>query len=528
MAPQVWKWCGSKECGARNKPANEKCHQCSKQLSQWTSRAGSRVPGSPQDAAAKKESAWNNKLAAAKKEKDRKAKEQRDKDDAALKCLCCGGKGHQKADCRQADKVCNNCGKVGHLAHVCRAPVDGKPAAAKDGGKNLADDAFAVEAAKRGWLPPAAPAEGKFVAEAPPTLDTLVAKKKAVEATRKAFDAAATKVFNLRESLAKANAAMAVASEAAVLAERELEQVAAIVCLPLPRAAAPLAVARVTPAIDLQQFLLARDDPQKLQDLVVFIGDEFNLDNCGTDDRAMLEQQVGLMKSSFMTQIQNVFPSNFLQDLEACRKAVDESRAKKRKGPDGGAAQASLASTASPAAVNAAAEAARKAAEEAAALQEAADNAKRAEEIAQIDAAAARRAAEAEAKLLAHNQEVAKQQAVAKAEAEAKEAAAQKEARDKEAKTLAEKQAKDDEVMAKQTAVEEIKDAARLATLKRLVDKKRASSQPPAGGQGEGFGAKKLQVPPDTLPSPPGTLLSSPGAAPATVPPAELTARMVS
>ena len=529
MAPRFAKWCDTKGCGAKNGCNAERCHKCDYQLPKWASQSGARVPGSAQDAKAK-EKAWNDKLAADKKTKDKKAKEQRDREEAALKCLCCCGKGHLKADCRQADKTCNNCGKAGHLSHVCRAPADGKPTGAKNGAKGLTDADFAAEAAKRGFLPPAAPAEDKAVVAVQPTVDTLVTKKKALETATKTFETAAAKVYNLRDQLAKANVALTAASEAQIIAERELAQVVAVVCVLPPPVAAPLAVAKTAPAIDLQQFLLAKNDPQKLQELVVFMGESFDLDHCGAEDRVALDQRLAAMTASFSTQILNVFPPNFLQDLENLRVAVDESRAKKRKGPDGGAAQTALASTASPAAVGAAAELARKAAEEAAALQDAADIAKKAEEKAQREAAEARRTAEAEAKVLAQSQETARLQALAKAEAEAKEAAAQKEIQDKEAKLLAEKQAKEDDAKAKLGAMQEIKETARLVALKRLDQTKRASSQPPEGGQGEGFGAKKLQVSPGATPSPPlectkHTQYAIPGAVPG-VSPADLAAPM--
>ena len=502
--------------------SNTRCYKCNCQLSAWTSATGGqqRVPGSEQDAKAART-------------RDKKAKEQRDRKDkddaAAMKCLCCGGKGHMKSDCRQADKACNNCGKTGHLAHVCRSKAtsaDVKPAGVKAAVKNLAEDAFAEEAARRGWLPPAAPVEDKTVIEIPPSTATLIEKHKAVDAKRKTFDLAVTKVRTLRESLAKADEALTAASDAVGIAELELQKEVALVC-PLPKlvAAVPLTSAKA-PAIDIQQFLLARDDPKKLQELVVFFGEEYNLDNCGAEDRATLEQQVGLMKTSFMAQIKNVFPANFLQELDALSKAVDESKAKKRKGPGGEVAQASLPSNASTANVNAAAEAAKIAADEATALQQAADVARRAEEKALSDATAARRAAEADATLLAHNQELVRLQAVAKAEAEAKQA---QEARDKEAKALTEKHAKDAELADRKNAEEEIATTARLATQKRLEAKKRGSSQPPAGGQPAGCGAKKLQIPPGTLAAvTAGDQGGNTSEAPTAVASAELAAPMVS
>ena len=35
-------------------------------------------------------------------------------------CLCCGKKGHKKADCKFKTATRSNCGKVGHLRAVCR------------------------------------------------------------------------------------------------------------------------------------------------------------------------------------------------------------------------------------------------------------------------------------------------------------------------------------------------------------------------------------------------------------------------
>jgi hypothetical protein len=42
-------------------------------------------------------------------------------------CRCCGGKGHSKKDCMHWSKTCHNCGRKGHLAHVCNQEVQRLP-----------------------------------------------------------------------------------------------------------------------------------------------------------------------------------------------------------------------------------------------------------------------------------------------------------------------------------------------------------------------------------------------------------------
>ena len=37
-------------------------------------------------------------------------------------CMCCGKKGHMKADCKFMYTACSNCRKIGHLRAVCRTP----------------------------------------------------------------------------------------------------------------------------------------------------------------------------------------------------------------------------------------------------------------------------------------------------------------------------------------------------------------------------------------------------------------------
>ena len=41
---------------------------------------------------------------------------------SGLQCFGCGSTNHLKADCPARNQTCNNCGKVGHFAKVCKAP----------------------------------------------------------------------------------------------------------------------------------------------------------------------------------------------------------------------------------------------------------------------------------------------------------------------------------------------------------------------------------------------------------------------
>lgn len=42
------------------------------------------------------------------------------RDNSELTCYCCGVKGHVKPDCSLRDKKCDNCGRPGHVAKLCR------------------------------------------------------------------------------------------------------------------------------------------------------------------------------------------------------------------------------------------------------------------------------------------------------------------------------------------------------------------------------------------------------------------------
>ena len=449
MAPQSgWKWCGSGKCGARNHTINDKCYKCNCQLPQWTSHTGSRVPGSAQDAARKKkESIWNDKLSAAKKEKDRKAKEQREKDDTALKCLCCGGKGHAKTDCRQADKACNNCGKVGHLSHLCRSKKETELRPAAKVVNDLAEDAFAEEARKRGWVKDAnAPA----AAEPEPveaTTASLIDRKKERDKAEKEFNAASKKVQDTREAHEKVQELLVSTSDTLTRAELALQLAVASLTPPAaaPATAPGVCAATLKPAIDVEQLMDANGDPTKIANLFVHLGSSFDLEGTDEGDHVVLQNEVTAMTQSFVTQVSNVFPA-LVAKRDELMKSVEESKAKKRKAdaaivavPSPAQPSGSLPSNAAPALVNAAA-----AAEEAV---------KRALEVAQAAAATARRTAEIEANLAAQQIKAAKDLADAKAEEDRKAALAVTQAQEREAAAKAKKLAEEAKAKEKQEAL---------------------------------------------------------------------------
>ena len=496
------KWCGSKACGCRNRPGNSHCYKCNCQLSDWLSASGGRVPGSSQDAAAKKREQE-------KRDKDKKAKELRDKDAAAAKCLCCGGKGHTKAECRQKDKVCSNCGKSGHLAHVCRsAKSDQAPAKAAAGAVAISQDVFEEEAKRRGWIKDAS---APVTAEAGPveaTTASLIDSKKAVDKADKDFKAAAKKVQDTREAHEKAVELLTTTSDVLSRAEIALQKAVASLTPPAaPPTLAPVASNPVTkPAIDVEQLLDASGDPTKMAALFVHLGKGFDLDGIDEDDRAALQTGVTDLTQTVVGQVATIFTA-LTSQKDVIMKGLEDSRAKKRRGGTGaalpatppGAPLASLPSSAAPAAVNAA-DVEAKAASEAKAAAEA-----KALEEAQATAASARRSADAAASLAAHQAKVAKELADAKAEEDRLAAQAVAQAKAEEAAAETKKLAEHAEASRKQEALDKIAKDAKDASLLRIqkeeaaeqvrrnAPQKRESSTPP---QGTCANPKKLVVAP--------------------------------
>jgi len=160
-------------------------------------------------------------------------------------CSCCGAKSHTKADCKLNDKVCNLCGKTGHIAQVCRS---GQPSNAQAKAASTTD--FEAEMARRGYTVTAAPPP-------PPSEDghsasTISKKSKAKDAAKIAFDKAVAKKAQAMEAVAKSNDEVTKTSMALLIAEQEYkDEVAATHFASSPPATKP-------PALDVQQFLDAR------------------------------------------------------------------------------------------------------------------------------------------------------------------------------------------------------------------------------------------------------------------------------
>ena len=239
-------------------------------------------------------------------------------------CSCCGGKGHEKADCRQRDKECHNCGKIGHISAVCRskARADGTATAAA-----LTDDAFAAECTRRNVAntqtaqPPAAEVEPEH------TVGTITAKGKAKEEAYKKLLRVIDRKIEQEKALAKTLEDVAAAAKASQDAERAFKDEVAATHL-------SLAPAEDTTALRLDSFI---DNFADLTKIKVDLGPDFDMKLLAPVDSNILQGKVDSMVADIAQHIHaTIAPlKKILADARALVSDAHESAAKKRKGDDG-------------------------------------------------------------------------------------------------------------------------------------------------------------------------------------------------
>ena len=245
---------------------------------------------------------------------------------ADLKCLCCGAKGHAKADCHQRDKTCNNCGKAGHLASVCRSAqvlaLDDAPQAG-----DISDEAFAAAAASRGVQytpPPAAVAVPAVVEHTATTIKIKSqAKDEAAKKLDKLIDRKMLKEKELKKIIEEAEAMAITLHEAEVAYKEELS-------------AAHLAlVPKSDPtALNVSAFF---DNIHDLGNLKVDFGDAFKCDELSHDDQGVIN---GMMAGTLKHLAEHLHSQygplkKIMDDAKKAVTEMKETAAKKRKGASG-------------------------------------------------------------------------------------------------------------------------------------------------------------------------------------------------
>ena len=320
MAPSGRCYCQVQTCGASNYLKNAHCHKCG-QAMRKVPVLSKPVPGS-------KESAEAKKRGAAKAKKDNE--ERQKKALAGKACLCCGKKGHLKADCWDKDLQCELCGKIGHTPSACRsAKGHGKPTSQKSSSSGYSDEDFAAEAAKRGvvWTAPLAAASPLT----PPTATSVAAKSKVKDSAKAAFDKAVKSLKTAEEAVIKFQQELTKAADAQAAAEASYKNELALVNATVNPAPAK---ATSTPAMDLGQFFDAGTDVDKLKNLSLDLGANWQTDGCSPEDIKILGEQTEGLKLKLATVIANVV-GPIKADWDKHYAVIEESRAKKRRGVQG-------------------------------------------------------------------------------------------------------------------------------------------------------------------------------------------------
>ena len=160
-----------------------------------------------------------------------------------------------------------------------------------------------------------------------PTADTALAKAKVRDAAKAAFDKAVKALQTAEESVIKLQGEVMKTADAQSAAEAAYKREMAMV----NAAVNPTTKLSVTPAMDIGQFLDAGEDPAKLKNLTIWLGENWNIEGCHVDDFTKLESILETMKHTVATTI--IAKVNEVKvQWEQLYKTVEDSRAKKRRG----------------------------------------------------------------------------------------------------------------------------------------------------------------------------------------------------
>ena len=263
MAPQQRCFCQSSKCGKSNFVGNPHCYVCGLKMRHepcFTKPTLQHVVGSKESADARRKA--DAKAKAAKQQEESKKK-------LAKPCLCCGKKGHAKAQCHFKDDECGVCGKAGHTTATCRSkngPKDDDEVV--DLTAAVPEDSFAAEAARRG-MPLLPKPQAARAPDQPATADTALAKAKVRDAAKTAFDKAVKALQTAEESVIKLQGEVVKTADAQSAAEAAYKREMAMV----NAAVNPTTKLSITPAMDIGQFLDAGEDPAKLKNLTIWLGE---------------------------------------------------------------------------------------------------------------------------------------------------------------------------------------------------------------------------------------------------------------